>query len=415
MKNLTLAVFFIFLGVFSCSEEKQYVSSHEQVYEFADDLGENNTPVVDASLPDEEEAEADAIAVYVGEMPVSMPETVLVMVDIPDEGLCETDADCVGSPWGSYCTYDGPGRSLCQECVRPEFHVPGGIDEGCYAEHPSCSFGVSDTSTDGTEQLDHHRTVYICGGCDNTISCEAGTTCYRPPTSGMFGFMCALDSDDDEVADIEDNCPHVANEDQLDEDRNGLGDVCETVQMDISWFPTGNYIYRSFGDYGIARTANAESHPFTAIPDDLTHVQFYVYCRSCLHDNCREETLLHYTSPTAITYQDFFDEAFSLAASVEITKSEWVRTSFCRLAVVGLCNEREGYTGCWLSSTDYHYLPEDNSRCARVTGKIFVDVDGDMQYVLPKSGWYENVFVTGFVTFISPDYSRFREIYEEDN
>ncbi|MEZ4269334.1 MAG: hypothetical protein R3F39_23495 [Myxococcota bacterium] len=39
--------------------------------------------------------------------------------------------------------------------------------------------------------------------------------------------LCPPDTDDDEVADADDNCPNAANADQSDEDGDGLGDVCD--------------------------------------------------------------------------------------------------------------------------------------------------------------------------------------------
>jgi hypothetical protein len=39
-----------------------------------------------------------------------------------------------------------------------------------------------------------------------------------------------VDSDNDSIPDEQDNCPSVANEDQLDSDNNGVGDVCDQVE-----------------------------------------------------------------------------------------------------------------------------------------------------------------------------------------
>jgi hypothetical protein len=39
--------------------------------------------------------------------------------------------------------------------------------------------------------------------------------------------LCPPDTDDDEVADADDNCPNAANADQGDEDGDGLGDACD--------------------------------------------------------------------------------------------------------------------------------------------------------------------------------------------
>ena len=43
-----------------------------------------------------------------------------------------------------------------------------------------------------------------------------------------LGDACDTDDDDDTVADVVDNCPMVTNIDQADLDRDGFGDVCDT-------------------------------------------------------------------------------------------------------------------------------------------------------------------------------------------
>ena len=47
-----------------------------------------------------------------------------------------------------------------------------------------------------------------------------GQGCPQQPTA---------DSDGDGIADVQDNCPQVANPDQADADHNGIGDACETA------------------------------------------------------------------------------------------------------------------------------------------------------------------------------------------
>ncbi|MFH1729731.1 MAG: thrombospondin type 3 repeat-containing protein [Pseudomonadota bacterium] len=45
--------------------------------------------------------------------------------------------------------------------------------------------------------------------------------------------MDNIDTDGDTINDVDDNCPNTANEDQLDEDENGVGDVCEEDDDDL--------------------------------------------------------------------------------------------------------------------------------------------------------------------------------------
>ena len=53
-----------------------------------------------------------------------------------------------------------------------------------------------------------------------------------PYASNYYWVQCPPDSDDDGIADDDDNCPDIPNPDQADTDGNGVGDACED---DIVW------------------------------------------------------------------------------------------------------------------------------------------------------------------------------------
>ncbi|MCB0616247.1 MAG: T9SS type A sorting domain-containing protein, partial [Phaeodactylibacter sp.] len=62
-------------------------------------------------------------------------------------------------------------------------------------------------------------------GCSDLCEVEDNWTCETDPE---LGSVCELtDTDGDGVPDVDDNCPDVANEDQLDTDDDGLGDACD--------------------------------------------------------------------------------------------------------------------------------------------------------------------------------------------
>ena len=60
-----------------------------------------------------------------------------------------------------------------------------------------------------------------------------------PPETG--GDACDTDDDGDTLDDATDNCPRAANQDQVDHDRDGLGDACDpdTPKADPSSRPAG--------------------------------------------------------------------------------------------------------------------------------------------------------------------------------
>ena len=45
---------------------------------------------------------------------------------------------------------------------------------------------------------------------------------------------CDTDKDGDGVNNISDNCPNSPNTDQADRDRDGKGDICDTVEINVS-------------------------------------------------------------------------------------------------------------------------------------------------------------------------------------
>jgi hypothetical protein len=67
-----------------------------------------------------------------------------------------------------------------------------------------------------------------CIGVSNTCIVSTGFCSAQNDNDGDgAGDFCDLDDDNDEIPDVDDNCPLVANGDQADADSDGLGDVCD--------------------------------------------------------------------------------------------------------------------------------------------------------------------------------------------
>jgi gliding motility-associated-like protein len=74
-------------------------------------------------------------------------------------------------------------------------------------------------------------------------------------------FVSVFDQDSDGILDVNDNCPLQPNPDQADRDHDGLGDVCDTAELNVSEAitPNGDGINDTWMIY------NIEYHPNTAV------------------------------------------------------------------------------------------------------------------------------------------------------
>jgi hypothetical protein len=102
---------------------------------------------------------------------------------------------------------------------------------------PACQ-RVPDTDSDGVFDYEDN-----CQGYFNPrqadLDNDSGPTPYqpvkiydRPAETG--GDVCDVDDDSDAVPDVNDNCPKLANKDQLDADGDAVGDVCDDTPTAVA-------------------------------------------------------------------------------------------------------------------------------------------------------------------------------------
>jgi hypothetical protein len=116
-------------------------------------------------------------------------------------------------------------------CARPTVEeAPTASDGGAEADLPDTEAPEPDAGTDEPDAMEEP---------DGSMQADAG---------------CA-DRDRDTVCDAQDNCPDVANSNQADADKNGIGDACSQTSEDSGTEPT---------------PCNAETIPASAVAGDAT-------------------------------------------------------------------------------------------------------------------------------------------------
>ena len=145
-----------------------------------------------------------------------MPDDgVLVVATDKAAGAALAARDVVGNvEW-----HNGP------DAVQLRYPLNGVADAVAYGGATVASLGEGDPAPDVPAGLSLHRDAAATDTDDNATDFVTSV-----PTPGAQGPN--IDSDDDGIGDVSDNCPALWNPDQADSDEDGAGDACDACRND---------------------------------------------------------------------------------------------------------------------------------------------------------------------------------------
>jgi hypothetical protein len=208
-------------------------------------------------------------------------------IDSDGDGVGDACDDCPDDP-----VKTEPGICGCGVVDSGDTDGDGTVDcnDGCpndlnKTQPGICGCGVADTDSDNDGTADcndlcpnsHNKTAPGVCGCwvadsdsDEDGKPDCNDLCPADPNK-IYPGICGcgivdIDTDEDGVADCIDNCPTVVNTDQLDSNRNGIGDACESPSVLTLVLPNGGDVIPSGGIYGICWQA-----PLNAVKFDLKY------------------------------------------------------------------------------------------------------------------------------------------------
>jgi len=104
----------------------------------------------------------------------------------------------------------------------------------------------------------HPQGWAIFRGTINSAQDVMEGTVYINYTERIWRAIRYIDTDEDGLNDLIDNCPNSYNPDQVDIDRDGIGDVCDSFVVDLMgvWLVQHKYCHQEYSDDGITLTIN---------------------------------------------------------------------------------------------------------------------------------------------------------------
>ena len=142
----------------------------------------------------------------------------------PDQ--LDSDMDGLGDACDP-CPFTGCKTGQLETCKSPQKLGDMGLCyQSCNNSDMLCSGNDECINIDGFSEK---GAISLCAPkCDPFVpTCDVGSVCQMHQAQGPVVCIPDLDPDGDKLIAKDDNCPVIANPDQLDTNKNGVGDVCD--------------------------------------------------------------------------------------------------------------------------------------------------------------------------------------------